>query len=70
MVERIRQRELGYIAAQKVDEAAMSLEDIIREARTLITQPTSAEERYMRYGKILDLANRAKSELNSIPRKR
>jgi hypothetical protein len=65
-MERQRQRELGYIAAQKVDEASMDIEEIIQETRKLINQPATSEERYMRLGKILDAAYQARTELKSI----
>jgi hypothetical protein len=67
--QRTRQRELGYIAAAKIDEASMDIEDVICETRKLINQPSTSEERYMRLGKILDAAYQARAELKSIPRK-
>jgi hypothetical protein len=65
-MERDRQRPVGYIAAQHIDNARDEFGEIIAEARKLLHQSNTPEERYMRLGKILDAAHQGKDELGQI----
>lgn len=63
---RVRQRPVGYIAAQHIASAVDELDAIIAEARKLLMTSNTPEEKYMRLGKILDAAHQGKSELEQI----
>ena len=64
--QRERVKPVGYRAAQRIENADQELEQIIDEARKLINQPNSVEERYLRLGKILDAAHEGQKQLRAI----
>jgi hypothetical protein len=65
MTTRRRERAVGYRAGQRIDEARMSLSEIIRETRSLLRHPNT-DERYQRLGIILDAAHEGLRQLDQI----